>query len=361
VFQRVPDHPALAGIAAEHLRDWRGEATVLPSRLKYEMRPRYGPTVNWCDLPVTRPWRCGNRGNVASVLIEKPVCGNFLPIIDGGYNLQYSPLLEYREGRGMILFCQMDVTGRTDTEPAAETVARNILQYVSDWKAAPARKAVYVGELAGRRHLESAGIVVDAYENGSLSPDQVLIVGPGAGRTLAANKVVIADWLKAGGNLLAIGLDQQDADAVLPFKVGLTKAEHIAAFFQPLGRNSPFAGVGPSDMHNRDPRELPLITSGATIIGDGVLATATNGNFVFCQLVPWQCDPNKQSNLKRTFRRSSFALARVLGNMGVAGSSPILARFNTPVSAARSEQRWQDGLYLDQPEEWDDPYRFFRW
>jgi len=25
------------------------------------------------------------------------------------------------------------------------------------------------------------------------------------------------------------------------------------------------------------------------------------------------------------------------------------------------EQRWLDGLYLDVPEEWDDPYRFFRW
>jgi len=23
--------------------------------------------------------------------------------------------------------------------------------------------------------------------------------------------------------------------------------------------------------------------------------------------------------------------------------------------------RWSEGLYLDQPEEWDDPYRFFRW
>ena len=23
--------------------------------------------------------------------------------------------------------------------------------------------------------------------------------------------------------------------------------------------------------------------------------------------------------------------------------------------------RWLEGLYLDVPEEWDDPYRFFRW
>jgi len=26
-----------------------------------------------------------------------------------------------------------------------------------------------------------------------------------------------------------------------------------------------------------------------------------------------------------------------------------------------NERRWLDGLYLDAPEEWDDPYRFFRW
>ena len=54
-------------------------------------------------------------------------------------------------------------------------------------------------------------------------------------------------------------------------------------------------------------------------------------------------------------------LARLLANMGVAGSTPILARFSHPVNAAHPEKRWLDGLYLDQPEEWDDPYRFFRW
>ena len=156
----MADHPLLAGIAAEHLHDWRGEATILPPRLDYEMRPRYGPTVKWCDIPVTRVWRCGNRGNVASVLIEKPARGDFLPILDGGFSLQYSPLLEYREGQGLVLFCQLDVTGRTEADPAAETLARNILQYVSSWKPAPSRKVVYAGDPAGIRHLESAGIAV---------------------------------------------------------------------------------------------------------------------------------------------------------------------------------------------------------
>src|SRR5207247_569275 len=204
---------ALAGIAAEHWRDWRGEATILPPRLNYTLRPRYGPTVKWCDIPVTRLWRCGNRGNVASVLIEKPSRGDFLPIIDGGYSLQYSPLMEYRERQGMILFCQMDVTGRTESDPVAETLTRNILQHVSVWKPARTRTAVYIGDPAGHRHLESAGFAVASYRDGKISPDQVLVVGPGGGRELAQNRMAIADWLKAGGNTLAIGLDQHNADA----------------------------------------------------------------------------------------------------------------------------------------------------
>ena len=32
-----------------------------------------------------------------------------------------------------------------------------------------------------------------------------------------------------------------------------------------------------------------------------------------------------------------------------------------PNNQAHEEKRWLNGLYQDQPEEWDDPYRFFRW
>jgi len=361
-FKRVPDHPLLAGIADEHLRNWRGEATILPPRLKYELSPQFGhvPTVKWCDIPVTRAWRCGNRGNIASVLIEKPACGDFLPILDGGYSIQYSPLMEYREGKGMVLFCQMDVSARTEADPAAEALARNILQYVSTWKPAPTRKPLYAGDPVGKSHLERAGISPGTYEGGKLSPDEVLVVAPGGGRKLAASAAAIADFLKAGGNILAVGLDEQEANAFLPVKVGMKRAEHIAAYFDPFGKDSLLAGVSPADVHNRDPRDLPLVSAGATVIGDGVLAKARNANVVFCQLLPWQFDVGKQ-NTKRTFRRTSFLVTRLLANMGAAGATPILDRFHSPVDAAKAEKRWLDGLYLDVPEEWDDPYRFFRW
>jgi hypothetical protein len=325
------------------------------------MRPRYGPTVQWCDIPVTRVWRCGNRGNVASVLIEKPVRGDFLPILDGGFSLQYSPLLEYREGQGVLLFCQLDLTGRTRTDPAAELLMRNLLLYGSTWKPAPGRKVVYAGDPAGINHLESAGIRVAAYDGTPLTPDQVLVVGPGAGEKLAPAAPALADWLKSGGHLLAIGLDEPGANAFLPFKSRMKKAEHISAHFDPFEAGSLLAGVGPADVHNREPREVPLIAAGATVIGDGVLARAESAQVVFCQLVPWQFDHEDKLNVKRTYRRASFLVSRLLANMGVHGDTPILARFSTPLSTAPGEQRWRAGLYLDQPEEWDDPYRFFRW
>ena len=381
VFPRVPGHPLLAGLDPENLRDWRGEATLLSPRLKYTTSQRFGgPAGRWCDIEVPHVWRCGCRGNVASVLIEKPARGDFLPIVDGGYSLQYSPLMEYREGRGLVLFCQMDVTGRSEQDPAAETLVHNILQYVDAWKPAARRQAVYVGDSAGRRHLEFAGIPLASYAGGKLSGDQVLVVGAGGGQKLSGDKAAVADFLTAGGNVLALGLDQSEANAFLPFKVVTKKAEHIAAFFSPAGRDSLLVGVAPADVHNRAPREIPLVTSGATVVGDGVLAKARDFNMVFCQFPPYSVSRTEGShakgdspifaetkigtvpkNVRRTYRRAAFQLARLLANMGVAAPTPLLARFSGPVNTEKPEKRWLNAFYLDEPEEWDDPYRFFRW
>jgi beta-galactosidase len=361
VFARVPDHPVLAGLRGEHLRDWRGEATILPPRLKYELDPKFNstPTVTWCGIPVTRAWRCGCRGNVASVLIEKPACGDFFPIADGGFSLQYSPLLEYREGKGMALFCQMDVTGRTEIDPAARMLTGNLLEYVCGWKPSPRREALYAGEPAGKKHIEAAGFRLGSYSDAELKPDRVLIVGPGA-KDLATRSDAVDAFLKAGGRLLALGLTQEDADAILPFKVSMSQAEHISATFDPPGLGSPAAGIGPADVHSRDPRSIPLVTAGAEIFGDGVLAIASPPNVVFCQLTPWQFDYLGNYGLKRTFRRTSFLVTRLLGNLGVNSETPLLTRFSAAVEG-EEPGRWLKGFYLDEPEEWDDPYRFFRW
>ena len=202
---------------------------------------------------------------------------------------------------------------------------------------------------------------VAPYESGKLSASKVLIVGPGGAKQLAGEGAAVVDWIKEGGRLLTIGLDQADVDAASA-EITIKKAEHIAAYFEPFATDSPFAGIGPADVHNRDPQEFPLIESGATIVGDGVLASIDGVNVVLCQIVPWKFDySNERHNVKQTFRRASYLLTRLLGNMGVEAATPVLARFSSPVDATKAEKRWATGLYLDQPEEWDDPYRFFRW
>ncbi len=364
VFPRVPDHPLLAGIDAKLLRDWRGSATTSPPQLKYEVRERYGPTIQWCGIPVTRVWRCGNRGSVASVLIEKPVRGDFRPILDGGYSLQYSPLLEYREGKGMAIFCQLDVTGRTEADPVADELAGRLLQYAGNWKPEPARTVIYTGEPDGKKFLESAGVSVSEFPAGDLSPDQLLVAGPSAGLVLAPHAAAIAQFISAGGKVLAIGLDGQSLASFLPFPVSTRQAEHINSIFDPPALNSPLAYIGPADVMDRGPLPIPLISGGADILGDGVLACAPAGHspsVIFCQLVPWQFDYAQSYGVKRTYRRSACLLARLLANLGAVGTTPILDRIHSPVGAPDQEKRYLSGLYLDTPEEMDDPYRFFRW
>jgi hypothetical protein len=357
VYTRVPGHPLLAGLDEVSLADWRGEATLTPPRLEYDMAARRGPRVEWAGIEVTRVWRCGNRGNVASTLIEKPVCGDFLPVLDGGYSLQYATLMEYREGKGMVLFCQMDVTGRTVDDPAADRLVRNILAWVPGSRPATARKPVYVGDPAGQKHLAAIGINPASFNGAPLTADQVLIVGPGGGAKLAAKAAAVGEWIKAGGRVVAVGLAEAEANSFLPFKVRTRNEEHISSFFEPAGPGSVTAGIGPADVHCRDARNLDLVVSGADAVGDGVIARSYG--VVFCQLVPWQFDYVRNYGLKRTFRRSAFLLNRLLAAQGAVGSTPLLARFSS--GADGKETRWLNGFYLDPPEEWDDPYRFFRW
>ncbi|MBN1556569.1 MAG: hypothetical protein JW951_00320, partial [Lentisphaerae bacterium] len=302
-------------------------------------------------------WRCGNRGNVASVLIEKPARGDFLPILDGGYSLQYSPLLEYREGSGLVLFCQMDVTGRTADDPAALRLARNLLEYASAWKARPRRRALYAGDPAGKRHLETAGFRPAVFAGGVPAAGDVLIVGKGGGGTLAPHAGALGAWLDAGGRVVALELDEREAGSFLPSPVRMRRGEHIAAHFEPFEVDSPLAGIGPADVHNRDPRELPLVRDGARAVGDGVLAVMDGGRVVFCQMAPYRFRTDA-GNQRRTFRRASFLLTRLLANQGVESETPLLGRFASPVEEATGESVVRNGDFRKTgsggglPEDW---------
>jgi len=259
-----------------------------------------------------------------------------------------------------VLFCQVDVTGRTEEEPAARRLTANILEFADAWQAPVRKNALYVGEQAGLDHLKAAGVAVRAYKGEALDGGQVLVLGPGAGAQLGAGASAVSGWVHAGGKALALALSQDEVQAVLGLALPMEVAEHISCRYAPAGPDSPVAGVGCGEFMIRDPREVPLVTGGAEVFGNGVLAVAGGGNVVLCQLAPWHFDYKEFYNTKGAFRHMSFAVSRLLGNMGVAFEMPLLGNVARP--AGPEEKRWLGGLYLEEPVVHDDdPYRFFRW
>ena len=345
VFPRLAGVKALDGLTAENLTNWRGEGTTVPARLQVPMtNPSSYPMMDWCGLSEPRAWRCGCRGSVASVLLEKPTVGDWLPLVDGGFSLQYSPLLEYREGKGMVLFCQMDVTGRTEADPAAMRLAGNIMSYVDGWKA-PTRRAVYcLGDPAVKAQLESLGIKPVQYGDGAKVADSVLVVGSADTKSPVA-RAQMGEWVQTGMQVLAIGLDQEGASLVIP-GITMNKAEYINGEVPPQGAGSAFAGVAPADVYDRDAREINLITGGAETVANGVLARSAKGNVVLCQLAPWEFDYKDNYNLKITNRRTSFLVSRLLGNMGASGETPVLKQFAEPLGARAELDDVADVVWL---------------
>jgi hypothetical protein len=72
------------------------------------------------------------------------------------------------------------------------------------WRWRPGRGTA---DPAGRKHLESAGLSLTPYAKDELASDRVLIVGPGGGKELAGDAAALGEWLRAGGHVLALGLD----------------------------------------------------------------------------------------------------------------------------------------------------------
>lgn len=95
----------------------------------------------------------------------KPSTGNTRILLDsgwgdfGGGGLNWSPLFEARTGRGLAIACQLRVTDKAETHPAALALLRRMLEYASAWKPASIRSLAMTdtsdAEFLGRLGIES--------------------------------------------------------------------------------------------------------------------------------------------------------------------------------------------------------------
>jgi beta-galactosidase len=294
-------HPVLAGLEADDLRDWRGEGTLM------EPYPEYPPGQK--DKPYSG-WRWGNYGSVASAAWEKPHASGWRPILEGEFDLAYSPLMELDLGRGRITFCGLDLEARKGIpDPVAERIGPQIIHYAAMAPLAPRMETVaYLGGADGAKFLESLGVNFTA-ATALPKPPALAILAPDATIT----ETQLDSFLKAGGR--AFVLAQKQPGSFLGAQVE-KRPNFRGSLEVPPG--SEFAGLSPSDLRSRTEREALVLTAGPEIVSDGLFGIRRMGPgvAVFTQLDPLALDADKNTYLRFTRWRQTRAISQVLANLG---------------------------------------------
>ena len=331
-FPRFRD-PRYARLDESRLRDWAGESTLVSPDFDDEPRERLGRlTQNWAGFRNSRVWRANNRGCVATVIPEKPGVGDWRPLADGMFGLEYAPLLEGRFRSGAITLCQFDVTGRTVPDPFADELALTLL---GAFRAVPPSKGVpdFLGRqavLAGRDY----GIM-------SWATEKDLVVSSGAKRPddLFAR-------LAAGAKVLALGLTAEEVAAWSP--VPLAVAETNACWFSRIEKpDAEFLnGLSNADFYWHGGMSFAAFQD-ADPAGNAAVKVVRHGKgaIVFWQLPPWAFDVDANPHQRVTRRAANRTLARLMGNFD----------WHLFLDGTGYHKRI---MYRDSPIAEDDPYRW---
>ena len=155
VFVAQPDHALLKYLDAADFVDLRGASDLM------EPYPEAPPETE-SQWPA-RFFKWGNRGTVASFVYRKPHYAPFRPILECGFDLVDSPLLEAQIGQGRIVLCQVDVTSRYGANPVSTTLVNNLLAALTEPGGTDTSPCAYLGASA-RDLLEPFGVTPTAFD-----------------------------------------------------------------------------------------------------------------------------------------------------------------------------------------------------
>ncbi len=304
-FWPVPtqaSHPILEGLDGEDFRDWRGAGTLMDPAPTMDMARAVPVVPRW-------GWHLNNTGSVASAAMEKPHFGRWTPLLEGEFDLAYSPLMEARIGNGLLVWCGLDLDGRTEEDPAAALVSRRLLAYMAGPLPAivPQGSAVYIGGLEGEKLLTSMGLVFEKSASLPLKPG-LAIIGEGAAQP---SGLALDSFVKNGGRVVLLGSAANAAGFTLaPGKLAGASAPPL----WPEAR-----GLSPSDLRLRSEFEAPLLAPGPNdIAANGLLGRKAVGRGVVIAfpLAPSQLPAKDKTYFRFSQWRLTRALSQILANLG---------------------------------------------
>ena len=206
VFLTTRSYALLKGLAAADFHDLRGQSDLI------EPYPAAVKTPAGWSFP-KRFYKWSNRGVAATFVYTKPHYGPFLPILECGFDLVESPLLDASIGKARVVLCQMDVTSRYGRDPASTRLVDNLLDEVSrtGGESAPCG---CVGDSA-KKFLSQFGVVAEAF-----NPATSRLLAVGADKLEAGQLDAIRAAARRGAMVLllpgfsdraAVGLEVKDA------------------------------------------------------------------------------------------------------------------------------------------------------
>ncbi len=295
VFVRQHEHPLASGLHAGALRDWRGHATLISP----------GPEGDRVAVS-TRSFRAGNRGSVASAIIETPHFGPFETILDCEFDLSYTPLMRWRQGRGEMIFCQLDLVDRIGREPGAGRVARNLIEYLqTPLEGQVNRTAVCLDEetIAWVEGFGFAAVPAPdrrrfPRRDGLDQDKHVLVITAPQVDMLAAKRAEIAAFLEDGGEMLVFYADETLlADELFG---GRIRAETVRLNTNLIEtRDHPLLrGVGPQNLHWRGAMDFVRLTSDDADFESLLEGLAGELSYGDGRIVFFQVDPVRMADIR---------------------------------------------------------------
>ncbi|HEY0007187.1 MAG TPA: hypothetical protein VGB55_00555, partial [Tepidisphaeraceae bacterium] len=351
---KVSASPATEGLDELDLRDWRGHSTLVNPRPDYVNGK--GPDVRLGkSLPYTG-WRWGNRGTVASAAIEKPHRSGWTPLLEGEFDMAYSPLMELDFGKGKILWSQLDLEDHATLDPAAQQLARQVVEHASTAPLSPRVAVSYIGGEAGTAVLQSLGVL---FQTATKLPASGLVV---VGSDAKVTDEQLETFARGGGTVLFLA--HQDPQGAAGLKLE-EKADFVGSLKAPDWPES--RGLSASDLRWRSAATAWVVASGDNwqLGADGLLAKRVVGNGVmlWSQIDPTSLPADEKTYFRFTRWRQTRALSQLLANLGA--SFDLDAQIFSPIAEEKPVQGKSVGFYHpDYREDFelgDEPYRYYNW
>ncbi len=303
VFPLPAESPLLRGLGAPDLSDWRVEPRLLPAGVE-PLRNGYNYHTDYA-------------GTVASVTLETPTRGNYTPLLQNGFDLRETPLLEANfKGRRWV-FCQLSVVDPLPgaaPKPGDPVGARLLANLVAELAAEPAHPLAAFGVLGGQADAELAHEVGSAAPR-ILTPDALGTVKVALVGQAGPHPEALKAWVEHGGTAIILPQPTEFYAACLPAVAVTPKV----GWLLPVPAGAVFAGLGQGDFHYRE--RLPLLTFNGTG-GDAADIPAGQGHWILLGFDPRRLHLPDAPWLRLSYAHQCRVLAQVLTNLGVALDLP---------------------------------------